>query len=232
MSVAIRSKLAVVWRESRGLVLFLVLMVIFRGAIADWNLVPSGSMRPTILEGDRIWVNKLAYDFKLPFTSVAVASWRQPKRGDIIVFRSPEDGIRLVKRLVAIPGDVVAMSDNRLQINSLPVEYEPDVGGSILRDLEEGRNSALVLRESIDAQTHDVQITTRYYARLSSFPPLEVPSGKYFVLGDNRDNSRDSRFFGFVDSGDIIGRVSTVVVSLDGNNYYLPRSGRFLYHLD
>ena len=232
MPIAIRSKFALIWRESRGLLLFLVLMVVFRSAIADWNLVPSGSMRPTILEGDRIWVNKLAYDFKLPFTSISLASWDQPRRGEIIVFRSPEDGTRLVKRLVAVPGDIIAMHDNRLEINSRVLEYEPEVDSEILDTLSNNQEQAMILRESIDSFSHDVQITTRSHVRPSSFPATEVPPGKYFFLGDNRDNSRDSRFFGFVDSSLIIGRVSTVVVSLDGDNYYLPRSGRFWYHLE
>src|SRR5688500_9436389 len=96
-----------------------------RSSIADWNDVPTGSMNPTILEGDRIFVNKLAYDLKVPFTGWRVAEWGGPRRGDIVIFYSPADGVRLVKRVVAVPGDTVQMIDNRLLLNGVPAAYGP-----------------------------------------------------------------------------------------------------------
>src|SRR6266571_4011946 len=94
-----------IWREYRGFAVFIVLMVIFRSALADWNVVPTGSMKPTILEGDRVLVNKLAYDLKVPFTTWHIAQWDNPRRGDIVVFYSLKDGTRLVKRVIGLPGD-------------------------------------------------------------------------------------------------------------------------------
>src|SRR4051812_45609895 len=106
------------------LLAMLLVLGSFKSAIADWNIVPTGSMNPTILEGDRIFVNKLAFGLKLPFTSVQVAQWSDPTRGDIVVFASPIDGTRLVKRCVGLPGDTVQMIDNRLLINGQPLNYQ------------------------------------------------------------------------------------------------------------
>src|ERR1041385_8082592 len=103
---ALRSRARLWWRkEIRPLLVLAVILFSIRSSLADWNDVPSGSMRPTILEGDRIFVNKLAYDLKVPFTTIHIADWSNPKRGDIVVFFSPHDGKRLVKRVIGLPGD-------------------------------------------------------------------------------------------------------------------------------
>jgi signal peptidase I len=96
-------------RENRGFIVFILLFGVFRTAIADWNPIPSGSMRPNLLEGDVVFVNRIAYDLKLPLTDVILAHLGDPRRGDIVTFTSPADGKRLIKRLVALPGDVVEM---------------------------------------------------------------------------------------------------------------------------
>jgi signal peptidase I len=92
------------WWLVIGLVVFSL-----RSSLADWSDVPTGSMKPTILEGDRVFVNKLAYDLKVPFTTRHLAEWRNPHRGDIVVFYSPRDGQRLVKRVVGLPGDLIEL---------------------------------------------------------------------------------------------------------------------------
>ena len=111
------------WREYRGFAVFVVLMVIFRSALADWNVVPTGSMKPTIVEGDRILVNKLAYDFKIPLTHISLHKFADPGRGDIVVFDSRAADTRLVKRVIGLPGDIVEMRDNRLTINGIAARY-------------------------------------------------------------------------------------------------------------
>src|SRR5439155_26929888 len=111
-------------------VILIIVMCSFRSAIADWNIVPSGSMNPSILEGDRIFVNKLAFGLRVPFTSWEVAHWSTPSRGDVVVFYSPADGERLVKRVVGLPGDTIAMTNNALLINGTPAQYQM-VGGTI-----------------------------------------------------------------------------------------------------
>src|SRR6476646_11548851 len=106
-----------VFYEVRVFLLMLLVISSLRSALADWNDVPTGSMKPTIQEGDRVVVNKLAYDLKVPFTMIEVAKWSDPKRGDIVVLFSPEDGVRLVKRVVALPGDKIEMRENQLLVN-------------------------------------------------------------------------------------------------------------------
>src|SRR5438552_7050626 len=119
------------WREYRGFALFFVLMIIFRSALADWNVVPTGSMKPTILEGDRILVNKLAYDLRIPLTHISLYKFADPRRGDIVIFDSKAADTRLVKRVIGLPGDTVEMRDNRMTINGIAarysdIEYEAD----------------------------------------------------------------------------------------------------------
>src|SRR5580765_3548586 len=121
-----REKSSTFWREwAKPLLTILVITGVFRSAIADWNDVPTGSMKPTILEGDRIFVNKLAYDLKIPFTTVHLTAWAHPKRGDIIVFFSPTDGVRLIKRVVGLPGDEIELRDNQLRVNGKQATYGP-----------------------------------------------------------------------------------------------------------
>ncbi|MCY3792814.1 MAG: signal peptidase I, partial [Gammaproteobacteria bacterium] len=95
------------WRDWRGLLVFFAVMILFRSAVADWNQVPSGSMKPGILAGDRIVVDKLAWDLRVPFTTVRVAGWSHPSRGDVVTFDNPVDGRLFIKRVVAVPGDRV-----------------------------------------------------------------------------------------------------------------------------
>ena len=110
--------------ENRGFIVFILMFGIFRTAIADWNPVPSGSMRPSLVEGDVVFVNRLAYDLKIPLTDVVLAHLGDPQRGDIVTFISPADGKRLIKRLVALPGDVVEMRDKQLLINGVKADYK------------------------------------------------------------------------------------------------------------
>ncbi len=110
-------------RQNTPFLILLLCLGIFRTAIADWNTIPSGSMRPTILEGDVVLVNRIAYDLKLPLTDIALTKLGEPKRGEVITFTSPADGARLIKRLVALPGDVVEMQDEVLFINGTAAEY-------------------------------------------------------------------------------------------------------------
>lgn len=211
-----------VWSELvRPVLLVAAVIFPFRSAIADWNDVPTGSMRPTIIEGDRIFVNKLAYDLKLPFTTIQLARWDDPHRGDIVVLFSPEDGTRLVKRVVAGPGDVVTLRANTLVVNGVAAQYTP-FGAN-----REGLRAS----ERLDDRAHLMQVDPGVPA-LRTFGPVTVPSGQYLVLGDNRDHSKDSRYFGFVPRERIVGRARAVVASFDPDRYYLPRGDRFLLSLD
>ncbi|MGA2220596.1 MAG: signal peptidase I [Verrucomicrobiia bacterium] len=218
-----RKKLGKFWREwVKPLLIAVAIVAPLRSVVADWNDVPTGSMRPTILVGDRILVNKLAYDLKVPFSNIRLSTWSDPQRGDIIVFRSPADGKRLVKRVAAVPGDVIEMRNDRLFLNGQPASYEAS-------DAVTGK-SALVFDETVAGRTHPVMICPSKPA-LRSFGPVRVPAGRYFVMGDNRDESFDSRYFGFVARDVIVGRATTVALSFDREHYWRPRLNRFLQNL-
>lgn len=205
-------------REYKGFFLFIVLMVLFRSAVADWNDVPSGSMEPTILAGDRIFVNKLAYDVRVPLTHISLYRIADPARGDIVIFDSRAADKRLVKRVIGLPGDVIEMRRGRLIINGVPAEY---------RDLHV-EDVALTATEELGSYGHAVRYEQAAAGVFDTFGPVRVPEAQYLVLGDNRHNSADSRVYGFVPRDEIVGRSSTVVVSLDPENYFLPRANRFL----
>jgi signal peptidase I len=219
-------------REYRGVLLFLLLMLSFRSAWADWVRVPSGSMNPTILEGDRILVDKHAYGLRLPLTLQRITAGADPARGDIVVFDSPKDGTSLVKRLVAIPGDTVEMAGERLIVNGVPASYAAGDAREIRTLLAGTRQlQPVVVRESGAGPAHDILLLPGRSAR-TVLGPVVVPPGQYFVLGDNRDNSADSRYIGFVPRRNFVGRATHVVLSLDPEHYYRPRPGRLLQPLD
>jgi len=211
-------------------------MLFFRSAIADWYHVPSGSMQPTILIGDRVYVNKLAYDVKIPFTEINLNRRSEPQRGDVIVFDSKASKNRLIKRVIGVPGDVIELRNNRLYINKVAVEVERlDFPSDFDRFLND-RDIAGYYLESLqltmsDSTSHQIRIRTNSSTRLSSFSPVVVQQDSFWVMGDNRDNSADSRVIGLVPRTELIGRAENVVISLDKNNYYIPREGRYTVEL-
>ena len=204
--------------------LFVTALVLgsFRSAVADWNDVPSGSMRPTVLEGERVFVNRAAYDLKVPFTTWRLAQWSDPTRGDIVVCYSPHDGKRLLKRVVGIPGDRIEMKDNRLIVNGTTALY---------RDTLTPDGDSAVLRETVGHREHLVEVSSTQTAA-STFGPVVVPPQHYLVMGDNRDNSFDSRFFGFVPRSEILGQATRVVASVDPARSFRPRFERFMKALE
>jgi signal peptidase I len=208
-----------------------VALLAIRSSLADWSDVPTGSMKPTILEGDRVYVNKLAYDLKLPFTTRHLAEWSNPKHGDIVVFFSPHDGKRLVKRVVGLPGDTVELRNNTLILNGQAVQYKP-IAQELLRDVSPvDLGSQLFAAEQLGDHPHAVAAIPALRA-VRNFGPCVVPEGHYFMMGDNRDNSFDSRFYGAVERKRIVGRATAVALSFDRNNYWVPRWDRFFRSLD
>jgi signal peptidase I len=188
-------------------------------------------MNPTILEGDVVWVNKLAYSLRAPLTLSHLVQWADPQRGDIVVVLSPQDGTRLVKRVVGVPGDTIGMTASRLILNGRPVEYTPpeaDYAATIARML---RPRAHFAEENLGGVTHAVMGLAGRVGAPRDFEPVVVPTGRYFLMGDSRDNSHDSRAYGFAAREAILGRAEGVLVSLDINDSYLPRFGRFFTRL-
>lgn len=212
------------------LILALIVFSI-RSSLADWNDVPTGSMKPTILEGDRVFVNKLAYDLKVPFTTWHIAEWSNPQRGDIVVFYSPYDGKRLVKRVVGLPGDSIQLRNDVLIINGKVVEYAP-IATELLRDVASSdRDSHVFATEQLPGRTHAVAGYPAVRA-LRDFGPITVPENHFFMMGDNRDDSFDSRYWGAVERKRIVGKATTVVISTDRQHYWKPRWDRFFSSLN
>jgi len=209
--------------------LVLVVMTPLRSAVVDWNWVPTGSMKPTILEGDLVLVNKLAYDLKVPFTTLHLSQWSDPARGDIAVFYSPKDGLRLVKRVIGLPGDTIELRNEILYVNGVAQDYSVADAQPFLREVPEDKNPIVAVEHLGTCDHYVLALPGR--AALRSFGPYLVPPKQYFMMGDSRDNSADSRFFGTVPRDQIVGRASTVLVSFDTSRYLLPRITRFVHSL-
>jgi signal peptidase I len=188
-------------------------------------------MYPSIYVGDRIVVDKLAYDLRIPFTLYRIARWREPKRGDVVTFTSPEDDRLLVKRIIGVPGDVIELSANQLIVNGESANYEPLRADEVRRLPIRDAHRYRFLRESVLGNQRLIMLCDVPFMHANSFTPPRVPEGRVLVMGDNRDNSRDSRIVGFIDRDRILGRVRTVAFSLDYDRYYAPRLDRFFADL-
>ncbi|MEI6859532.1 MAG: signal peptidase I [Shewanella sp.] len=213
-------KLLKLLKQNQSFLLFIVLMLVFRSAVADWNTVPTGSMKPTILEGDRLLVNKMAYDLRVPFTHISIVKIADPARGEIIIFDSAKADKKLVKRVIGIPGDIVEMKQNQLVINGKPLKYR----------LQLKRPSSSDNIENLLGIDHMIRVHDSP-SKLANFGPVKVPDNFYLALGDNRDASADSRVIGFIPRDEITGRAKTVAFSNDYDNYYLFRPERFMHTL-
>ncbi len=205
------------WKNNQQFIIFLLLMSVFRSAFADWYTVPTGSMQPTIKEGDRIVVNKMAYDIKLPFSQISLLTTGEPQRGEIVVFESQTAKNRLIKRVIGLPGDVIEMSNERLFINGKALNYQ----------LSQQHAQQVFAIETLGTIKHSIRIDQSQSNQLSSFDAVTVPENSYLVLGDNRRNSADSRVYGFVPRHELKGKATSIAFSLNYENHHLPRTNRF-----
>ena len=210
---------------NKGFVLFLCLFGIFRTAVADWNPIPSGSMHPNLLEGDVVFVNRLAFDLKVPLTHIVISHLSDPQRGDVVTFSSPTDGTRLIKRVIGLPGDTVEMRDERLVVNGKAADYT--VLDQVAELMTQGPSTpALRISETVGSHTQKIQVLPEIAAR-RNFAPVVIPKDQFMMLGDNRDNSADSRYIGLVRREMLIGRAVRVLVSADIKGNWMPRTERF-----
>jgi signal peptidase I len=217
-------------RNNRQVLVFLLLLGFFRTAVADWNPIPSGSMRPNLLEGDVVFVNRLAYDAKLPLTDVVVARLGEPQRGDVVTFFSPQNDMRLIKRIAGVPGDTVEMRGKRLLVNGHLADYADERIAP--EPLGDGRSTnAMHVEEDIAGARHEIQWLSRRMPQ-DDFGPIVIPQDQFLMLGDNRDNSEDSRFFGLVPRERLIGHAVRILVSADIKGSWRPRFDRFGRRLD
>jgi signal peptidase I len=188
------------WEYTKAIITALILALIIRTFVVQAFKIPSGSMLPTLLVGDHILVNKFIYGIKIPLTDTRLFQFTKPKRGDIIVFRYPEDPSRdFIKRVIAVEGDVVGGMNKKVVVNRQILD-EPYI-------------------------QHTDSSTVGNVSPRDNFGPFIVPKNKYFVMGDNRDQSYDSRFWGYVDINDIKGKAFIIYWSWD-NKKKLPRLNR------
>jgi signal peptidase I len=194
----------------RFALLTLLLFIVLRGFVLEAFTIPTSSMENTLLVGDFLLVNKALYGAEIPGTRLRLPAIRDPQRGNVVVFRPPHDPARnYVKRVVAIPGDTVAMREKTLQVNGIPIVEEYALHGH-------GRGDAFHPRMAWQSGfLAAARPRTRYVPSRDNWGSLVVPFGKYFVLGDNRDNSEDSRYWGFVAREEIHGHPWLVYLSVE-----------------
>lgn len=168
--------------------------------------VHGSSDAPTYLVGDRIIVNKAAFDIRIPYSDIVVLSHSDPVHGDVVMFREPGKDILVFKRVIGCPGDVLVMRDNGLSINGRSLDYPP-YEGAMHPALTYNNVGTVIVNEIGNGVAHQITFTPGA-GGYASFEPMEVPAGHYFLMGDNRDNSRDSRMYGPVSRQSLIGKVS------------------------
>ncbi|HEY6943437.1 signal peptidase I [Dokdonella sp.] len=193
----------------------LLVILLFRSFIAEPFKIPSGSMMPTLLVGDFILVNKFAYGLRLPVLNTKILDVGEPKRGDVFVFRYPQNPKEdYIKRVIGLPGDEITYRNKILYVNGKAVE---ETGlGAYTGPAEPGHrmDGAQVKRENLDGIEHRIlELPQAWGAKEGSWT---VPSGHFFAMGDNRDNSADSRFWGFVPEENLVGKAFVIWMNWDG----------------
>jgi len=188
---SIKKKKSVVREYAEAIAIAILLALFIRTFVVQAFKIPSGSMLPTLLIGDHLLVNKFIYGIRVPFSGKVLVPLKDPKSGDIIVFKFPKDrSIDYIKRVVGIPGDKIEVKNKKVYRN-----------GKLAEDPFAHFTSTTILPGSVSPK--------------DNFGPITVPEGKYFVMGDNRDNSSDSRFWGFVETNDVLGKAMIIYWSWD-----------------
>jgi signal peptidase I len=200
---------------SKSFLPVLLIVLVLRSFVAEPFRIPSGSMMPTLLVGDFILVNKFAYGLRLPVVHSKILGLGEPQRGDVAVFRFPRNpSDDYIKRIVGLPGDHIAYYDKVLYVNDQPMKQLPEgdytgIGSGI------GMSGAQIKEEVLDGVTHDILLRRDRMNVVGGYMDQIVPPGHYFVLGDNRDNSNDSRFWGFVPEGYLVGKAFMIWFNWD-----------------
>jgi len=204
----------VIIEYSRSLFPVLLIVLLFRSFLFEPFKIPSGSMIPTLLVGDFIVVNKYSYGLKLPVMNKKILSLGEPERGDVVVFRYPVDpSVNFIKRLIGLPGDTITYRNKELFVNGEPVSKQEN--GRYTSDevkCSTPRADAIRFRETVDDVEHDILLHERSGSRDGQWV---VPAGHYFVMGDNRDRSNDSREWGFVPEENMMGRAVGIWMNFD-----------------
>ena len=194
----------------KSIAIALVIWFFLRALLVEAFRIPSGSMENTLLVGDFLFVNKALYGAELPLVHKRFPAFREPRRFDIVIFESPEErGVNVVKRVVGMPGDTLSMSDNVMHLNGTPMEEPHAILGNPAMDPEDPRMRAWQSRYLVGRDLRT------YRPTLKNWGPVVVPADSFFVMGDNRDNSYDSRYWGFLGRDRIAGRPLFIYYSFD-----------------
>lgn len=207
-------------KEVKSLMITVLLVFSFRSVCFEPFRIPTGSMIPTLNIGDFIVVNKFSYGFKLPFSDmysdpVYLTQFQSPKRDDVIVFKYPLDpSLNYIKRVIGLPGDEIELINKQVYVNGKAVTTISD-SSPITKDFTDNFNGEKVNFYKVKGQNHEFEIqATNRETRADTIAHFKVPTGKYFVMGDNRDFSADSRYWGFVPQENIKGKALLVWMSL------------------
>jgi signal peptidase I len=194
----------------------LAIVLILRSFVAEPFRIPSNSMMPTLLTGDFILVNKFAYGLRLPVSNAKFVALGEPARGDVVVFKPPHHPEQdWIKRVVGLPGDVVGYHDNQVTLNGQPLSYE---GIGVYQGVGNGAEmtGAEELREALPGGSHRILERTDIPQLVQGEGEWTVPEGHYFVMGDNRDNSEDSRYWGVLPEKNLRGKAFLVWLNCEG----------------
>lgn len=225
-------------KEFKDIVIIITLVLGFRSIFFEPFKIPTGSMIPTLSIGDFILVNKFTYGFKVPFSDwfsdpIYITGPKKPKAGDVVVFKYPKDeSLNYIKRVIGTPGDTVQMIERVIYINNKPVETVEVDGKKYIEDMVEKYQSYnfKFFKTSTGESEHITQIDMdNGYDQLMNFPQITIPEGKYFVMGDNRDNSSDSRFWGFVPFENIKGKAILIWFSMEVPMPWSPVEDKFKF---
>lgn len=191
----------------------LLLVLIIRSFVAEPFRIPSGSMIPTLHVGDFLVVTKYSYGLRLPIINKKILNTGTPKRGDVVVFRYPENPkLDYIKRIVGLPGDTITYFNNQLYINDEQVSLSDPVNTDYM-DVDKRKNNVVVMTEDLKGYTHKMQHHVGS-SGIGNVIKVTVPEGHYFALGDNRDRSRDSRFWGFIPDENLVGKARFIWMHL------------------
>lgn len=225
-------------KEGKNIFIIVTLVLAFRSMFFEPFKIPTGSMIPTLSIGDFILVNKFSYGFKVPFSDwftdpIYITGPKKPSRGDVVVFKYPKDeDLNYIKRVIGLPGDTVQVIDKQLYINDQLVKTEEVDGAQYIDSMVEKYQSYnyKFYKTYTGEAVHITQLDQdNNYDLLRDFPQIKVPEGKYFVMGDNRDNSSDSRFWGFVPFENIKGKAILIWFSLELPMPWSPPEDKFKF---